>query len=150
MNEKDRRIAELDEELAIVSTSIGASLHEDLHMFLPRAIQHAKHLLRSYVLVARLTCMTDISMIGKKVFATRERRISEDPESARPLRSILAMLATLTRSELEYCIELFNGEAAPVQTFQWGRSARSVRIDGPRLLADDGPEKVGVALSMEA
>ena len=56
----------------------------------------------------------------------------------------------MTPSELEYCIDLFNGEAAPAQTFQWGCSARSVRIDGPRLLADDGPEKVGAALSMEA
>ena len=84
------------------------------------------------------------------MFATLERRISEDPESARSLRSILAKLAEMTPSELEYCIDLFNGEAAPVQTFQWGCSARSVRIDGPRLLADDGPEKVGAALSMEA
>ena len=84
------------------------------------------------------------------MFATLERRISEDPESARSLRSILAKLAEMTPSELEYCIDLFNGEAAPAQTFQWGCSARSVRIDGPRLLADDGPEKVGAALSMEA
>ena len=32
-----------------------------------------------------------------------------------------------------------------MQTFHWGRSARSVRIGGPRLLADKGQEKVGAA-----
>ena len=39
------------------------------------------------------------------------------------LRSILTKLATLTLRELEYCMHLFNGVAAPVHTFPWGRSA---------------------------
>lgn len=34
--------------------------------------------------------------------------------------------------------------------FRWGRSAGCVRIDGPRILADAGPAKVGAALSVEA
>ena len=56
-----------------------------------------------------------------------------------------------TPRQLGKCIDLFNCDAAPVDTnFRWGRSARRVRTDGPRLLADHGPDQVGAALSMEA
>ena len=87
----------------------------------------------------------------REVFTNLERRISEDPASAGLLCSVLTRVVMLTPTELEKCMNLFNGDAAPAYThFQWGRSARCVRIDGPRILADAGPAKVGAALSMEA
>lgn len=91
-----------------------------------------------------------VSDMGE-VFATLGRRISEDPESTELLCPILARLAMSTPAQLGKCIDVFNCDAAPVDTsFWWGCSAGCVRIDGPRLLADHGPHQVGAALSMEA
>ena len=48
-----------------------------------------------------------------------------------------------TPRQLGKCIDLFNCDAPPVDTnFRWSRSARCVRIDGPRLLADHRPDQV--------
>ena len=87
----------------------------------------------------------------RELFTKLERRISEDPASAGQLCSVLTRVAMLTPTELEKCMNLLKGDAAPAYThFQWGLSARCVRIVGPRILADAGPAKVGAALSMEA
>ena len=77
----------------------------------------------------------------RKVFATLERRISEDPQSAGPLCSVLAQLTIVTPTELHKCRHVLKGDAVLAHTkFRCGRSSRCVRIDGPRSHADAGPQ----------
>ena len=73
------------------------------------------------------------------MFATLERRISEDPESAGPLCSVLAQLAIATPTELQKCKHILNGDAALAH-----KSSSGVVPKGNHTVFKDSPGLVRI------